>query len=419
MLLVEKHIVNQNSEFYSECDSLCFKSKNLYNAANYIVRQEFIQTSKNKEAGLIDHANYINYYGINRNLIDQKQFDMYELPIKVSNQTLMMLDKNWKAFFRSIKDYIKNPSKYKGKPNLPKYLNKTKGRFLTTYELGAISKTELKKGFVKLSKTNIKIPFINKDQTLKIVRIVPAGSHYTIEIVYEKQCKELKEDNGRYCSIDLGLNNLATVTSNVIKPIIINGRPLKSINQYYNKKKAHYQSKLEKETKNKTSNRVKKLTTKRNNKIEDYLHKSSRYIINHLVSNNINTLVIGKNEQWKQEINIGGVNNQNFVQIPHAKLIDKLVYKAALEGIRVIITEESYTSKASFINSDPIPNYGDENIPEFSGYRKHRGLYKLKGSDISINSDVNGGLNILRKAVPTVKYEGIEVIAVSPILISL
>ena len=417
MQLVEKHIVNRNSEFYSECDLLCFKSKNLYNYANYVVRQEFINTSKEKELGLREDANWIQYFALNRMLIDSKQFDMYQLPIKVSNQTLMLLDKNWKSFFRSIKDYVKNPSKYTGKPSLPKYLDKTKGRFVVVYEKGAISTKWLKQNIISLSGTSIKIPFINNKNEVRCARIVPKGNHYVIEIVYEQPEKPLKENNDRYCSIDLGLSNLATVASNVIKPIIINGKPLKSINQYYNKKLSKYKSVLETRNKAKTSKRISKLTDKRNKKIEDYLHKASRYIINHLVSNEINTLVIGNNKEWKQEINIGKVNNQNFVSIPHSKFIQMLQYKAALEGITVIVREESYTSKNSFLDKEPVCKHD-----VYVGKRIKRGLFRTSTGKL-INADLNGGLNILIKAVPNIweliSDNGIEVIAVSPRVISL
>jgi putative transposase len=182
MQLVEKHIINKSHKLYNECDQLCFKSKNLYNYANYLIRQEFINTSKEKELGLRTYANYLNYYAINRILIDDKQFDMYQLPIKVSNQTLMTLDKNWKSFFATIKDYSKNKTKYKSKPNLPKFLNKINGRFICIYEKGAISKKRLKHSIVALSKTNIEIS--SRKQNINMVRIVPRLDHYVIEVVY-------------------------------------------------------------------------------------------------------------------------------------------------------------------------------------------------------------------------------------------
>lgn len=407
MQLVERHIINQNSESYSECNRVCFLSKNLYNYANYIVRQEFIKSSKEKEEGLVDHANYLNYYMINKILISENQTDYISLPRKVSNQTIMLLDKNWKSFFASIKDYVKNKSKYRGRPKLPKYLNKN-DKFIVVYELGAISSKELKNGVVKLSGTSIRIK--TKQTCIKQCRIVPQGNHFVIEVVYEKQEKVLSDNNGRYCSIDLGLNNLATIGSNVIHSIIINGKPLKSINQFYNKKKSYYQSKLGNK---KSSKKINKLTNKRNKKIEDYLHKSSRYIINHLVSNDINTLVIGNNKEWKQEINIGSKNNQNFVSIPHYKFIMMLKYKCQLEGITIIINEESYTSKCSFLDGENVGKHDN-----YCGKRIKRGLFK-SAEGILINADLNGSLNILVKAVPEIEFKGIEVIAVSPIVVSL
>ena len=326
MNLVEQHHIKKNHPFYNECDRLCFKSKNLYNHSLYVVRQEFIKTSKEKELGLCEHSNYLNYYSVNKLM---KYKDVYcSLPRKVSNQTLMLLDKNWKSFFSLIKLYKRG--ELEKKPNLPNYLNKTKGRFITTYEFGALSfKT---KGVIKLSGTNIKVE--TRKQNIKQVRIVPKLDYYIIEIIYSVNEIDLKENNNRYCSIDLGLNNLATVGSNVIKPIIINGKPLKSVNQYYNKKL----SKLK--NKNKTTKRIKRLHKKRNNKIKDYLHKSSRLLVNHLVSNNINTLVIGYNQEWKQDIRIGKKNNQNFVNIPHYIFVNMINYKCKLVGINVIKQEE-------------------------------------------------------------------------------
>lgn len=401
MLLVEQHIIKQQHPFFKECDELCFKSKNLYNYANYIVRQEFIRTSKEKELGLIEHANYLNYYDINK--LVKENIDYCLLPRKVSNQTLMLLDKNWKSFFSLIKKWSKNKNSLNGKPNLPNYLDKIKGRMVTTYEMGAISSKYLKQSIIKLSQTNIEFKTFVNPNSIQQVRIVPKNGHYLIEVVYKKEIKELKQDNKRYASIDLGLNNLATVGSNVIKPVIINGKPLKSINQYYNKKLAKLKSNLKEHKK--STNRIKRLHFKRNNKIKDYLHKSSRCIINQLVSNSINTLIIGHNKEWKQEINIGSVNNQKFVSIPHSRFIDMLKYKASLEGINVILQEESYTSKCSFLDNEPIQKHEC-----YKGTMIKRGLFKSKERGI-INADVNGALNILRKAVENAfnKANSIEV----------
>ena len=251
------------------------------------------------------------------------------------------------------------------------------------------------------------------------VRIVPRLNYYVVEVVYEQHIQQLVSGEA-VAGVDVGLNNLAAVTSNQkeFKPFLVNGRPVKAVNNYYNKKKAELQSRLK--GNRKTSNRIQRLSTKRGFKIDDYLHKSSRFIVNQLVENNVSTLVIGKNENWKQEINIGKVNNQNFTSVPHAKFIEMLTYKAELVGIKVIITEESYTSVASFLDGDFLPVYGssEAKTAKFSGRRLKRGLYKsLIG--VKFNADVNGSYNIIRKVVPDAFCNGIEGVVVHPVKITL
>lgn len=202
--------------------------------------------------------------------------------------------------------------------------------------------------------------------------------------------KNLMSDNGNYLGIDIGLDNLASCVSNNGSCFIINGRPLKSINQYYNKRLAFLKSKL-KDNKQ-ISKRIRLLTNKRNNKIKDYLHKASRILINHVVSNGINTIIIGHNKCWKQEINIGKRNNQNFVSIPFNMFISMISYKATLEGINVKIVEESYTSKCSFLDNERICKH-----ESYKGRRAKRGLFKTSFGKI-INADINGAFNIIRKS---------------------
>jgi len=408
MILIEKHKISSNHPYYKELDELCFLSKNLYNKANYIIRQEFIKTSKDKQDGLVDHANYLNYYNIQKQLQNNKDVDYKNLPAKVSQQILMLLDKNWKSFFKSIKDYKINPHKYNGRPKLPKYRDKIKGRNLLIYTIQAIYEKELKNDIVHLSGTNIRI--LTKQKNINQVRIIPKNKEYVIEIIYEKNINDLKLKKDNIIGIDIGINNLCAITSNQnnVKPLLINGRPLKAINQYYNKKKAKLQSFVG----NKNSNRIIKLTNKRNKKVDNYLHNTSRYIITHLISNNIGTLVIGKNLLWKQESNIGKCNNQNFVNIPHARLIDIIKYKAELVGIDVILTEESYTSKCSFIDFEELCRHDN-----YLGNRKYRGLF-ISNEGIIINADCNGSGNIIRKVFPNAFVDGIEGVVVHPIRVN-
>lgn len=387
MQLVEQHIIGKSHKDYKILDEALFKSKNLYNATLYYVRQSFINEGK-----------YTPYATLQNKFQTENQFDYRELPSKVSQQTMKLVDQNFRAFFKAIKAYASDKSKFTGRPKLPRYLDKKKGRCVLTYTSQAISKKHFEEhseilfsGLDVRVKTDIKFEDINQ------VRIVPRNNRIIVEVVYTAKDVLEKEDNGNYAAIDLGLDNLATVTSNVknFKPFIINGKPLKSVNHYYNKKKAELQAELARCNGNKkTSNEIKRLTNVRNNKIKDYLHKASRMIVNQLVSFEINTLVIGKNKGWKQDINIGRVNNQNFVQIPFDMLIDMLKYKCKLEGISVKIIDESYTSKCSFLDNESIEKHN-----EYAGKRVHRGLFKTKGG-ILINADVNASYNILRKCKP-------------------
>lgn len=394
MYLIEKHIINSSHSFYKECDELCFKSKNIYNQALYNVRKYYF-----------DNKKYLNYYS-NYHITKEQECYNY-LPSNVFCQTVRLVDRNFKSFF----SLIKNPSI---KNKIPKYLDIKNGRCVTIYPKKTLSKKIFfKTGKIYLSQSNIYITTRIKDfNQIKEVRIVPRVNHYVIEVVYKKEEKQHNE-TGIIASIDLGLNNLATVTFNNGKnPIIINGRPIKSINQYFNKKKSHLQSKLK--NNQKSSNKIKKLTQKRNNKVNDYIHKASRLLVNQLVSNSVSTLVIGKNTSMKQDINIGKKNNQNFTQLPIFKFADVIKYKCELEGINIIFQEESYTSKCSFFDNEEICK--KEN---YYGIRIKRGLFKTKSNKI-INADVNGSYNIMKKAIPNGCFpNGIEGLGINPVLLNI
>lgn len=410
MQLVERHIISKNHSSFKEIDSIAFLSKNLYNKANYILRDTFITTSDLKTLGIVENAKWVRYNEIQKRLQNAKDVDYNALPAKVSQQVLKTLDKNWKSFFAIAKDYKKSPHKYEGRPKLPKYKHKTNGRNLLTYTIQSISKVELRQGIVALSKTDIRIK--TKQTNINQVRIVPKNSCYIIEIIYTKNIKINENlDKRKIAGIDLGLNNLATVTSNQnsVKPLVINGRALKSMNQFYNKKRAKLQSFVG----DKSSRKLRILTHKRNMKVDNYLHNASRIIVNHLVENCVGMLVIGKNKQWKTGINIGRKTNQNFVNIPHARFIEMLEYKCKLIGIEVKITEESYTSKCSFIDFEDICKH-----ETYLGKRVKRGLFVSKDKT-KINADCNGSGNIIRKAFPNAFVDGIEGVVVSPLIVNL
>ena len=396
MRLVEQHIIKSNNKYYKELKNLCRLSKNLYNTTLYEIRQYFFENKK-----------YLSYPLIDKKFKETNNIDYKSLPAQTAQQTMRMVDSSFKSFFELLN--MKNKGLYNKSINIPHYLKKD-GYFTLIYTNQQLGK-KLLNGIIRLPLSNIE--FHSNKKNIKQVRFISSNNYIIMEVIYEVKESELKEDNNRYCGIDLGLNNLATVTSNVSKPYIINGRPIKSINQYYNKKKAYLQSKLKDR---KTSKRTQRLTLKRNNKINDYFHKASSYIVNQLVSNSINTIIIGHNKDWKQDINIGSKNNQSFTSVPHTKLINQLKYKCKLVGINVICREESYTSKSSFLDRDPIPNLKDDKI-SFSGERIKRGLYR-SGSGRLINADINGSYNIMRKEVGDVALPADRGFVFNPIKIN-
>ena len=391
MLLSQIHITNNSKEL----DDITFKCKNLYNRGNYIIRQKFINDGK-----------YISKYDMFNDLKDDP--DYKSMPARVSRGVLRTLDANWISFFETIKDWKKNRSKYKGKPNLPKYLPKN-GKFNAIFTDLAVLKPSKNKVGIGLSSLDMRIRTDIEYKSIKEVNVKPLKTgKYSINIIHEVKEEERKINNGNYCSIDLGLNNLMTLTSNKsgLKPVVVNGRPLKSINQFYNKQKAKWQSELP--NKVYTSKKINKLTEKRGFKVNDYLNKASKFLIEWCLENELNTIVIGYNEFWKTEINIGKRNNQNFVNIPFQTLVWMIEYKSRKMGINVLKHEESYTSKCSFLDLEDVKKH-----EKYQGLRVKRGLFK-SSTGRTINSDVNGSLNILRKAVPAVFANGIEDIAVYP-----
>ena len=405
MLLAERHIIKRGHQFWTEIDNLSWQSKNLYNSANYLIRQNFIY----------GHG-YLTY---NQMASLMKETEQYKaLPAKVSQQVLRGLERNWKSFFEASSEFKNNPDKFLGRPKIPGYKEPKKGRNLLVYTIQAISKVALRKGYVKLSGTAIEFP-TRVAERIAEVRIVPKCDCYVIEVIYEEK-EQFNCPNEKIASIDLGLDNLMAVTSNQpdFTPLLINGRPLKSLNQFYNQRRAKLQSLLK--DNQKSSQRIRRLTRCRNQKIDNYLHRASRYLVNLLVEQEMTTLVIGKNDGWKQEVNLGKVNNQKFVTIPHARLISMIIYKCQLVGIKIIIQEESYTSASNFLNLDPIPVYGETtDLPRFSGKRIKRGLYRTDKGAL-VQSDVIGSYNILRKAFPNAfnRY-GIERCVVHPRRINL
>ena len=358
---------------------LCHLSNNLWNKADYIIRQELFDTGK-----------WIHYNSLAGVLKTSENFKA--LPAQTAQQVLKILDRSWKSFFRLIKEYSKNPDKFFNRPKLPKYKKKN-GEFMLIF---TNQQVKIVNGYLIFpKKLEIKIETrLGDDTNIREVRIIPNGIGYVCEIVYEKDVEILDLNAENVAGIDFGLRNIVTIANNIgEQPIVIKGGFVKSINQYYNKMRAEIQS-IYDHQKIKDGHSMQVLITKRNNKIKDGGHKISRHIINYCIKHNIGTLVIGYNENWKQQANLGKKNNQNFVSIPFYILKHDIEYKGEEVGIQVIEQEESHTSKCSFLDYEPV-----EHHKKYAGKRIKRGLFRSAKGTL-INADVQGALNIIKKAIP-------------------
>lgn len=365
---------------------LCHLSKNLFNEGNYIIKQELVDSSKWTRSNNLDKI--LNGSGT-------APSDNYKaLPAGTAQWVLKKLDDSWKSFFRSIKDWKINPGKYKGMPKPPNYKQKDGENIL----LFTNQQVKIKDGIIKFPKSvgivvGTRLP---DDTDLRQVRIIPKGTGYVCEIVYKKEIESKETDKDRIVGIDLGMKNIIAMVNNIgLKPIIVkdDGNGIKSTNQFYNKRKAELQSIYDLQG-IKSGQKMDKLLSKRNRKVHDYVHKLSRFIVDWCSEHSIGTIVFGYNEGWKHKVNIGRRNNQIFTQIPYMSIIDKTSYKAEEAGIGVILQEESHTSKCSFLDDESI-----EHHDEYVGKRFKRGLFR-SAKGIVINSDVQGGYNIMKKAIP-------------------
>ena len=372
---------------YTACDLLCFQSKNMYNLCNYTIRQVFIKDGVVKKYG-----------DLNKELKHTDAFK--ELGSNSAQMVTKILCKNWKSFLVAVKDYAKNPEKYFAKPKIPKYLKKD-GRFVCTLTNW---QTQIHDGYLYFAFKRLK-PFNNMFRTKATgyhlsTRIVPKGGCYILEIVYKTEPQQMNLDKNRIISIDLGVNNFVTMVNNIgEKPIVINGKGIKSYNQYWNKKIAKYKS-IAKTTNNLDwTKRLQQLTDKRNFKMDYFMHCASRWIIGYCIKYNIGTVVVGKNNKWKQECDMGKFINQRFVQIPYEMFISKLRYKCEDFSIQFIENEESYTSGTSCL---------DNELPVKENYNKDRRIYRglfISNQGIKINADVNAAYQIMKKVFSNITNE--------------
>ena len=391
-LTVKQQVKRLSKEDYRTIRELCHIAKNLANEAIYNVRQyyfsegEFLKYEKNYTL----LKNSPNYKALNSNM---------------AQQILKEVDGSFKSFFSLLK--LAKQGKYAFKDcRLPRYLPKD-------------GYTTLVIGFVRLKGNKLILPFSNSfkkthkaveitippmllDKKVKEIRIIPKAKarFFEIQYIYEAECVQRNLNTNNALALDLGINNLVTAVSSNGKSFIIDGKKLKSINQWFNKENARLQSIKDKQHYGKKStSRQKAIARNRNNKVNDYMNKAARKVINYCIANDMGTLVVGYNETFQRGGHIGKRNNQNFVNIPYGQLRSKLEYLCKMNGIIFVKQEESYTSKSSFWDRDDIPVYNADNPREyqFSGKRIHRGQYKTASGKI-INADVNGALNIMRKS---------------------
>lgn len=364
---------------YGIIQGFSIRSKNMYNYANWFIRQAYF------------NENYwMRYQTLQKILKNDKPYK--ELMSQSSQCVLQVLDRNWKSFFQATKEYNKNPSKFLGRPKPPKYLDKDKGWiwFLKN------NNTYIKDGrlYFRLKAMNNYSFKTSVEGRLISVRFIPRNDVFVLEIVYEKEIEDKNEFKSNYASIDFGVDNLITMSNNMGKrPVIIKGKFIKSKNQWYNKVRAREVSKLS-NYKLYWSKYLDSVTRKRFNQIKNYFHHITKYIIEYCLENNIDNLIVGKNDGWKQESVMNSKSNQQFISIPYEMIIKQLEYKCQESGINLILTEESYTSGTSVLDNElPIKeNYNKKR-------RIKRGLFK-SNNGVLINADVNGSMQIMKKVNP-------------------
>lgn len=416
--LVEKHIIKSNDARYAILDKYAHLSNNVYNQALYRFRQAFFK------------GKWLSYEKLDKSFkqsFNQKDCMLYRSmkSVHLAQQILKLVNQNMISWNKARKAYLKAPQKFTGKPKIPKYKSKGGKNIVIVDNQTAKLRAN---GIVEIPvMDSLKIKLQHKETNkIQQVRVIPKNNTFVIEIVYKtNKVIDYKEDNGRYLTIDPGLDNAFTLASNVkgFKPVIINGRPLKSVNQYYNKQKARLTRIYDLSKQNRNTKRLNKLDFYRNQKMLKFAHEASKRIVEIALSHELNTIVIGKNKGQKRSSNMGKRINQNFIGIPHQKMIEMIEYKANLAGIVVIQANEAYTSQTSFLDNEIPINQNSDKARKRKGLspvkrRIKRGLFK-SNKGILINADVNGALQILRKVVPNAFADGIDGIGLVPVKLNL
>lgn len=388
MQLTERHLIKPSHELYGVLDDLTFKAKNLYNHGLYLYRQSYFEHKKNPKKSTL------TWRGIDKSIRRQGHEDIRALPAKVANAVLKNLGESITSYWKLVR--LKRKGGLVHEPKLPRYLHKTDGRYPLSFNYQTFGNKRGTNNELILCPKGLCLPIPTKVEHPKQVRIVPNRHNFIIEVIYNVEEQELKSTS-KYAGIDLGVNNFATVTfSTQNKPLIIKGLELKSINQGYNRLISKAQLLLP--DPQKTSRSIHRLWSRRSWILRTKIHQMTAFLATLFDEMQIEKVFIGKNINWKQNLPFGKAVKQCFAYLPYETFIEQLCYKCQLRGITVVAQEESYTSKASFLDNDDIPVYGETENPKFSGRRIKRGLYQ-SGNGQLINADVNGSYNILRKGL--------------------
>ena len=378
---------------------MCHISKNLFNQTNYILRNQFF-----------NHNRMSSYKALAKEFAEPSDMEennnFQKLPAQTVQWAIKKVKQSWTSFFGALRSYKKNPELFNGVPKPPKYKHKN-GEFMLVFTNQQCSITHGILKFPKIMDLEVETRLGNVN--LREVRVIPNGVGYNVEIVYSKEISGISDINPkRILGIDVGVRNIITVGNNIsIKGIAVRGGVLKSINQYFNKELARLKSVNDKQGNKENTKRIDNLYMVRNRKIRDIMHKISNAVIAYAITNEIDTIAIGHNNGWKQSVDIGKKNNQNFVQIPFNMLINQIYYKGLEHNINVIIQEESYTSKCSFLDNETIGEH-----ETYLGKRIKRGIFKSSNGTL-IHADLQASYNIIKKAIPEA-FDGIEGIGLYP-----
>ena len=388
MQLTERHLIKPGHELYRTLDDLTFKAKNLYNHGLYLYRQSFFERKKNPDKPVL------SWVEIDKNLRKQGHEDIRALPAKVANAVLKNMGESIASYWKLVR--LKRKGGLAQNPKLPSYLHKTEGRYPVSFNYQTFGTKRGSNGELILCPKGLCLRIPTKVDNPKQVRIVPKHNNFVIEVMYEvEECASKR--TSKYAGIDLGVDNFATITfSTRNSPLIIKGLELKSINQGYNRLISKAQTLLP--APQKTSRSIHRLWSLRSWILQTRIHQITAFLTALFDEMQIETVFIGKNKNWKQKLPFGKTVNQRFTYLPYETFIEQLRYKCRVRGISVIVQEESYTSKASFLDNDDIPVHGETETPRFSGRRITRGLYRTSTGRL-INADVNGAYNIMRKGL--------------------